>query len=203
MFTFEEWKEHNDEIYYETFEEYLKDVECLTKDEFEELDQEEKEELKEEYEEWDKGVLNNYNEYKEKAREVDLDMVSDPVCPYCLKELGDLHYYFDEGQEEAEYECEECYKHFDIEYDYQHEWYTIKKEKCEDKKHSWFLNTENFEHDYDPRYHLSKYSNYYKCEKCGEAKFVPLKDDKTEYSKNYIKKMEKKRIKEIYTKEQT
>jgi len=194
MFTFKEWKEHNEEVYYETFLDYLKDG-TYTVEEYETLSKEEKEELKEEYEEVNKNVVQDYSDYKEKAREVDLEMQSDPVCPYCLEKLKDLHYCFDEGEETVEYECEECYKIFDISYDYHYEWYTIEKPKCEDGKHSWYLDTENWNRKdrYDPTYHLSKYSNYYKCEKCGESKFVPLKDDKTEYSNKYIRKMEKKK----------
>lgn len=116
------------------------------------------------------------------------------TCPHCNEKFYDSYQYIDGDNESWEMQCEECGKKFMVTWDQYNQSNGFKCSKiC--KKHSFVFQERKYERkvfDWN-KYWISKYANVYICKKCGEYKFVDLKDDGSEYSKSEIAAWEQKK----------
>jgi len=115
------------------------------------------------------------------------------VCPYCDEIIEDAYEYFDEREETREVECPECEKKFTASFDgHKYNSYVL---DCKDNKHKWVKQKNTYKSDYSHGWKTGKSENVYYCDNCSEMKFVPLKDDGTEYTVDEIAKEDKKEAK--------
>ena len=117
------------------------------------------------------------------------------VCPYCKHKHEDSYDYLpdeDRGNELSfEMDCNECNKEFHVSFDTRNinDGYTSKRKECFDDKHEWEAGTRGFAGSLGA-------TNVYTCKHCNKYKFIPLKEDGTEFTDAEIRKEKNRADKE-------
>lgn len=194
------------------FDEFLGDCilrdNSLTKEEYirdNAYDEEDEEILSKE---WDL-VKDKYNEYLSTYEEeigFDLDYGGDEkaTCRFCghKQEVGCSDWFYPDYEDV--YDCDNCGKEnkyvVEMEHEYSEE-YTIKviRPKCEKRgEHFWIKQKDksNSNHYYEMSKYYNNFPHYnavkYTCIKCGESIYIPVDENGVEFSKNKIKKLNRK-----------